>query len=341
MGIHIRERERSDGTVTLYLDIYRRGYKRTTQTIFPPFHKADKAKRKEVYRIAEILKSRKEFEIATDMYATPNPMAKGMKFLAFYKSLKDQYLKNRSYQNVRMHLEKLHPDTCFPDITSHWLDNLRDEWLKELSPNSVLTYFKILNAVLNKAVKAKLIPSNPMKDFEKPKERESIVTFLNPDELQKLAATWCTPSIKRAFFFAVQTGLRKNEIHKLRWEDIHGDYLQVEQSKTEAPILKHLSPEARRILAMIPRSQERPFMFSQTVTPELYAWADAAGVRRFGFHSSRHTFATALLRIQKDVYAVQKAIGHKDIQTTQRYAELIDEDQHAALDSQPAYEWTE
>ena len=41
------------------------------------------------------------------------------------------------------------------------------------------------------------------------------------------------------------------------------------------------------------------------------------------FHVSRHTFATSAIAAGGDLFTVCKLLGHKDIQTTQIYAEVI------------------
>jgi integrase/recombinase XerD len=43
-------------------------------------------------------------------------------------------------------------------------------------------------------------------------------------------------------------------------------------------------------------------------------------------HSLRHSYAVELYRQQKDIRAVQKQLRHASIQTTQKYADVLDED---------------
>jgi len=48
-----------------------------------------------------------------------------------------------------------------------------------------------------------------------------------------------------------------------------------------------------------------------------------AKVEDFRFHDLRHTFATRLVQAGKDLYKVQRLLGHKTVAMTQRYAHHI------------------
>ena len=57
-----------------------------------------------------------------------------------------------------------------------------------------------------------------------------------------------------------------------------------------------------------------------------------AGISRpFSIHSLRHTFATRLYRKTGDLYLVQRALGHRQIATTEVYARVSDNALKAAM----------
>ena len=64
----------------------------------------------------------------------------------------------------------------------------------------------------------------------------------------------------------------------------------------------------------------------------LLAWVKDAGIKKhISFHCSRHTFAVMMLDLGVDIYTVSKMLGHKDIKTTQIYAELLDKRKQEAV----------
>jgi len=65
--------------------------------------------------------------------------------------------------------------------------------------------------------------------------------------------------------------------------------------------------------------------------------ADAVGIpRRFSIHSCRHTYASMLYRASNyNLRLVQKQLGHRSIQTTQIYADILSEDAVLAVENLP------
>lgn len=65
--------------------------------------------------------------------------------------------------------------------------------------------------------------------------------------------------------------------------------------------------------------------------------ADAVGIpTRFSIHSCRHTYASMLYRASGyNLRLVQKQLGHRSIQTTQIYADVLDEDAVVAVENLP------
>ena len=65
----------------------------------------------------------------------------------------------------------------------------------------------------------------------------------------------------------------------------------------------------------------------------LFQWIGAAGITKdITFHCFRHTFATLQLSEGTTLYTVSKMLGHRNIKTTQIYAEIVNKTKREAAD---------
>ena len=67
------------------------------------------------------------------------------------------------------------------------------------------------------------------------------------------------------------------------------------------------------------------------VTTAFRRACESVGVTNVRFHDLRHTFASALVQRGVDLYRVQRLLGHRDGQMTQRYAHLAPENLREAV----------
>ena len=132
----------------------------------------------------------------------------------------------------------------------------------------------------------------------------------------------------------LNTGMRQGELFSLAWEavDLRMKTISVlaSHSKGNATRTIPLNAEAQAVLAAIRPAAAKGLVFVSPVSGERFnnitkAWAEvtkAAKVPDLRWHDLRHDFASQLVMRGVPLFTVQKLLGHKSPQMTQRYAKL-------------------
>jgi integrase len=184
-----------------------------------------------------------------------------------------------------------------------------------------------VTAVLNKAARVwRYIPSAPMIQRVKGPEREPYP--LSWAEQAKLFAHMKT-NLRRICVFAVNTGVRRSEIFKLKWtdeRDINGVNLFIlrdtKNGKDRPVILNRL---ARRCVDSV-RDLDDTFVFlKQSVSkPFNKAWVKAGlpdeWLIKKGIHNLRHTCGMRLRNAEVPPEDRDAILGHHNKSLTQHYA---------------------
>lgn len=370
--IRLRKRKLKDGTYSLYLDIYidgERSYEYLKLYLLPGTSKEVRAKNKETMLLAEAVKSKRIVEFQNGRFSFKKPTYEKIKFFDYYKALSEQRKQENPkrqnwgdwYSNMK-HMEKYETNHAIllRDIDVKWVDGYKTYLLtkatafgsrymksygdRNLSQNSAQTYFRKLRACLNKAFEDGLIDENPCRRVESIKGKEGTRMYLTLEEVRMLAATPCRyPDIKRSFLFSCLTGLRKSDIEKLVWGEIHkqGDYTRIifTQKKTGGLEYLDISPEAEKLLGERGKESDLVFPFMHSISlieDTLKRWTTEAGIKKhITFHCGRHTFATLMLDLGTDLFTVSKLLGHRDVKTTQIYAKILDKNKQQAVSKIP------
>lgn len=208
---------------------------------------------------------------------------------------------------------------------------------KTISKRTAKIYFTTLSSALTQAVRQELITQNPANLLTREEKRmlafdEEQRTYLTPEELSKLVATPChREDVKNAFLFACFCGLRLSDINTLQWNEIHFEqngkvYIYKQMKKTAKYITLPISRNALSFLPEIGVGNVFHLGNVRNVNVTLKKWAKKSGIQKdICFHVSRHTFATSLLTQGADIYTTSKLLGHRKIQTTQIYAEIVNQ----------------
>lgn len=215
-----------------------------------------------------------------------------------------------------------------------------------LSASYVRGVHRVLHNCLKRAVKEKLIPSNPSDDCIIPKLEKKEMKILRPEDMTAYLKEADRRGVLPLFFLELCTGLRKGELVALLWEDldqdkktirvckqaigVKGGGVKVSRPKTETSIRTiSVSQEAIELLVKEhEKHPENPYMFPSPVTGGMY-YPDAitrlhdkilksAGIEHIRLHDLRHTFATTALQNGVDIKTVSGMLGHFDAGFTLR-----------------------
>ena len=145
-----------------------------------------------------------------------------------------------------------------------------------------------------------------------------------------MAATPCDiPVLKSASLFACLTGLRISDILKLRWEDFEiapdqGYCIRIRTQKTQTEATLPISNEAYELCGEPSTGIVFKELKRSMINYPLKIWVRKAGIKKpISFHSFRHTYATIQISLGTDIYTVSKMLTHKNVSTTQIYADLV------------------
>ena len=210
----------------------------------------------------------------------------------------------------------------------------------KLSDSTIHLKVNILKSVLREAVRRGLLDENPFDRLPlsyRVKAQYKERTALTQEELIKLSETPCnTPELKEAFLLSCITGLRKSDILSLSINDIEKCddtyYIYKKMKKTQRWLRLPLPEEAHHILSKLhAKNGDTPYFFAHLsphhLGEHLEVWLEDCHIpdKHITFHSGRHTCATLLLTQGTDLYTIMRYLGHQNINTTQRYAHITDQ----------------
>jgi integrase len=350
MSVKVREKRGK-----LYLDIYMGG-KRTWEALHLTLTN-DKAQNKEIMRMAEICRSKKETQMLAGSWDIQDPIAGRKKFVTYLEECAKARINNDYITGCIRYLKKYSNGSTIQlsQINPQWIDGFQQYLLnatksnnEKLSPTTAYDYSKAIRMALRKAVNDNILIKNPAASVKGLQEPETDHIFLNIDEVQKLADTGIPgklgEEIRRAFIFVCYTGLRISDIKSLKWGDIELNPLQIikRQRKTKKAVYVPLKETSWGIIndgnEHNPGDKVFPLLAntkSQT-NQHLIKWARKAGIKKpVGWHTARRTFATWELEHGADIYTVAKLLGHKNIKQVAKYAQATDKLRRSAVAALP------
>ncbi len=317
-GVYLREKEISNGKLSLYLDYYFRGKRHKEYLklyLIPATNRKAKELNRQTLVAANMIREKKEkelFDKKLDVNYTESVDPAKVKFLEYYRNLCKMRYKSSKYngnwgnwQSCLTHLKVYcSEETTFKDIDKDWvlgwIDYLNTAecdahkkknpkaryCFKGLSESSKTSYYAKVKACIKQALDEGIIHRNPMLGVESFKPEYKPREYLTLEEVRKIAATACLyETLKNAFLFSCLTGLRKSDIEQLTWKQVstNGKYTRItfRQQKTQNLEYLDISPEAVKFMGPRRNDVDRVFegfFYGAWVSYELKRWALAAGI---------------------------------------------------------------
>jgi len=189
--------------------------------------------------------------------------------------------------------------------------------------------------------------TNPARRIRKFREEEK-KRYLSDDEQARLGNALAealeggqeTEYAVSAISLLMLTGCRLGEILTLQWENVTAHHLELPDSKTGRRRIP-LPREAYDIIMSLTKRDGNPYVILGEVEGghlvNLHKpWLrirKAAGLEDVRMHDLRHTYASVAVMSGIDPFLLKEIMGHKNLQTTLRYAHFADEAVQRAVGS--------
>ena len=198
-----------------------------------------------------------------------------------------------------------------------------------------------LRHMLNKAVEWGMLENNPFNKGSRLmlKENNHKLRFLSESEIEDLLKA-CdnlkthTPHLRPIVETPLNTGMRREEMLSLKWEQIRNGFIYLTETKSGKARQIPINDRLAEVFKVVRRGNQlkSPYVFCDSqgrrfleVKRSFASACRKAGIEAFRFHDLRHTFASQLVMRGASLKAVQELLGHASLAMTMRYAHLSHE----------------
>ncbi len=215
-----------------------------------------------------------------------------------------------------------------------------------LSPASVSRSLSALRSLFQYLISKGIVEHNPAREIPNDKFEKKGPQVLTAKEIETLLAQPDTSDIKGKRDKAMlellyATGIKVSELISLNIDDVNLQLSFVRCGEGEKERFVSLYPlalraltvyleSARKLLVLHPDEKalfvnvQGERMTRQGFWKILKSYAESAKIQKdITPHTLRHSFAAHLLENGADIHDIQEILGHSDISSTMRYAQLI------------------
>jgi len=232
----------------------------------------------------------------------------------------------------RLHLGQL-ADVPLADLTTAAIEDELNRFIAKGNAHSyAVQWIAYIRLVCKWAIGRKMIETMPFhapKIKVKQQQRPLMPADKTRQWLQEVdILTIKNPAIAVILRLQVGLGLRGGEARNARWEWLDTERGTYTPGNTKGGaawprpvppwLLDYLAPPAQPAGLIAPSRWGKPFAYS-TVQKVFIAACKAVGLPKLTMHRLRATYATLLSEMGTPIQDIQRALEHKDIQTTARY----------------------
>ena len=258
--------------------------------------------------------------------------AKGtlLKYRTVYKHLQE-------FLTIRYRVKDIALKELTPAFISDFEMFLRTD--KHCCTNTVWLYVCPLRTMVFIAINNEWLTRDPFREYEIKKE-ETTRSFLTKEEIRLLMEGRLKNAkqelYRDLYLFCAFTGLSFADMRNLTEKNVVRDHegnlwIETRRQKTGTPENVRLLDIAIEIMkkyrGVVPDGKLFPMLTKESMNIHLKKMAAQCGIdRNLSFHMARHSFASQICLSQGvPIETVSKAMGHRNISTTQRYAKVTDE----------------
>lgn len=220
---------------------------------------------------------------------------------------------------------------------------------KYISNTTINRDIEVLRKMFNIAIENNWLLKNSCGKVKKLREQNVLERYLTPDEEIRLlnACIGHFEYMKPIIQFALNTGMRKEEILSLTWKCVSFENKKITLLDTKNG-KKRFIPINSVVMSILKEAHKNKvceYVFVNHTTETRYsdlkrsfnALCLKANVENFRFHDLRHTSATRMVGAGVPITMVKDILGHSDIHTTMRYAHAITEQSLEAIETLSHY----
>lgn len=240
--------------------------------------------------------------------------------------------------HTRVLFRTIDPRTPVSEIDLDMIEEAVLEWAEEVSGGTINRRLQHLNTMLKYACEKGWISEVPK--MPKRRENKHRLRWLSEAEEGQVLSKCIELGLEDLADFivcAIDTGFRRSELLNFESRDFFNGKLHLHRGETKNDEARSVPATDRVRIILQRRSNSRKPFGCFDIRTLRAAWQklrkamDAMDDPEFVIHMLRHTCASRLVQNGVDLPVVQLWMGHKEIQTTMRYAHLAPNALQAAV----------